>query len=158
MSSTIRILGLDPGLRRTGWGIIDYSGNELSYVSCGVVSPPTGESMPDRLLYLHDGLSSILSEHSPHEAAIETVFVGKNVSSTLKLGEARGICEFTPAKFGLSVSEYSPTKIKKSLVGFGRGGKSQIESMVKMLLPRAQWQYNDSADALAIAICHAHHR
>ena len=154
----IRIIGIDPGLRRTGWGVIDSDGVRLVYVACGSVVSDDAESLGYRLRQLFDGLSEVLARLSPLEAAIEQTFVNRDASATLKLGQARGIAMLVPARAGLSVAEYAPNVVKKSIVGAGHGEKAQIRMMIGVLLPKADPRSDDAADALAIAICHAHHR
>jgi crossover junction endodeoxyribonuclease RuvC len=154
----LKLLGLDPGLRRTGWGIIRVDGLRLSHVANGTVVPPDDRPMGERLAALHDGLSAVIAAHAPDEAAVEAVFVNKNPESTLKLGMARGVVMLTPARLGLSVAEYAPNQIKKSIVGAGHAEKTQIQLMVRTLLPGCKIASADAADALAVAICHAHHR
>jgi crossover junction endodeoxyribonuclease RuvC len=154
----IRIIGIDPGLRRTGWGVIDSDGVRLVYVACGSVVSDDAESLGYRLRQLFDGLSEVLARLSPREAAIEQTFVNRDASATLKLGQARGIAMLAPALLGLSIAEYAPNAVKKTVVGAGHGDKGQIRAMVKCLLPRAIPDSADAADALAIAITHAHLR
>ena len=154
----IRILGIDPGLRRTGWGLIESDGNRLIYVACGSLETSESDDLGSRLVVLHDGLAKVISEFQPGEAAVEATFVNANAAATLKLGQARGIAMLVPARAGLVVSEYAPNVVKKTVVGAGHGEKAQIRMMVGVLLPRADPQSEDAADALAIAICHAHHR
>jgi crossover junction endodeoxyribonuclease RuvC len=156
--AVIRIIGIDPGLRRMGWGIIDVLGNTLSFVDAGTITSNDKAELASRLCQLHDGLSDIIIKYIPHEAAVESTFVNKDAVATLKLGQARGIAMLVPAKGGLSVFEYAPNAVKKSVIGVGHGDKNQIQMMVKMLLPKAVFNSADSADALAIAICHAHNR
>jgi crossover junction endodeoxyribonuclease RuvC len=158
MSTAIRIVGIDPGLRRMGWGIIDVLGNSLGFVACGTITSDDKADLASRLCQLHDGLSEIIHSHMPHEAAVEATFVNKDAVATLKLGQARGIAMLVPAKAGLPVAEYAPNAVKKSVIGVGHGEKAQIQMMVKVLLPKANFSGPDAADALAIAICHAHHR
>jgi crossover junction endodeoxyribonuclease RuvC len=152
----MRLIGLDPGLRNTGWGVIDVSGNRLIHVADGSVQPDPGESLAWRLRELHDGLMEILSLYTPDEAAVEETFVNRNASSTLKLGEARGVVLLAPALAGLRVAEYSANRIKKSVVGVGHANKEQVQQMVRRLLPACEISSADAADALAVAICHAH--
>ena len=154
----IRIIGIDPGLRRTGWGVIDVDGNRLIFVGCGSVE--TRESLPlaERLVAIHAGLTRVLGEFQPIEAAVEQTFVNKDAVATLKLGQARGIAMLVPARAGLPVGEYAPNAVKKAVIGVGHGEKQQIHMMVKVLMPRAVFDSEHAADALAIAICHAHHR
>jgi crossover junction endodeoxyribonuclease RuvC len=154
----IRILGIDPGLRRTGWGVVVIDGNRLSYVACGSVTTDDKAALAVRLLTLHDGLRQVVAEHAPEEAAVEQTFVNRDPVSSLKLGQARGIAMLVPAIAGLTVAEYAPNLVKKTIVGAGHSEKIQIRMMVKVLLPKADPQSDDAADALAIAVTHAHHR
>ena len=154
----MRLLGLDPGLRRTGWGVIDARDNRLSHVASGVVVTDASRSLPDRLVQLHAGIAAVIERFAPDEAAVEETFVNNNAASTLKLGQARGIAVLVPAQAGLPVGEYPPNLIKKSVVGSGHAGKQQVIMMVRMLLPGCDPAGSDAADALAVAICHAHHR
>lgn len=156
--NAIRILGLDPGLRRTGWGVIDAVGSRLAYVACGTILPPESAPMGARLAFLHAGLMDILARFAPAEAAVEETFVNMNPSSTLKLGQARGVVLLAPAQKGLPVAEYAPLLVKKSVVGAGRAEKGQVRMMIGVLLPRAAPETEDAADALAVAVTHAHHR
>ncbi len=158
MAKAIRILGIDPGLRRTGWGIVDVDGNALRFVAAGTVRSDEAAALADRLCQLHDGLVAVLDQHRPDEAAVEATFVNKDASATLKLGQARGIAMLVPARAGLAVAEYAPNAVKKTVIGVGHGDKKQIQMMVKVLLPKSTADTADAADALAIAICHAHHR
>jgi crossover junction endodeoxyribonuclease RuvC len=158
MGHLIRILGIDPGLRRTGWGLIESEGNRLVYVACGSVETGERDELGVRLLAIHDGLVAVIERYQPEEAAVEATFVNTNAAATLKLGQARGIAMLVPAKAGLAVAEYAPNVVKKTVVGAGHGEKSQIRMMIGVLLPKADPQSEDAADALAIAICHAHHR
>lgn len=152
----MRLIGLDPGLRNTGWGVIDVTGNRLTHVADGTVQPNPGIPLAWRLRELHDGLMEILSLYNPDEAAVEETFVNRNASSTLKLGEARGVVMLAPALAGLRVAEYSANRVKKSVVGVGHANKDQVQMMVRRLLPACQISTPDAADALAVAICHAH--
>jgi crossover junction endodeoxyribonuclease RuvC len=154
----IRILGIDPGLRRTGWGLIESDGNQLIYVACGSVETSEKAALGVRLVAIHDGLIAVIEKYNPHEAAVEHTFVNSNAAATLKLGQARGIAMLVPARAGLTVAEYAPNLVKKSIVGSGHGEKAQIRMMIGVLLPQADPQTEDAADALAIAVCHAHHR
>jgi crossover junction endodeoxyribonuclease RuvC len=154
----VRILGIDPGLRRTGWGVVESDGNRLTFVGCGSVEPPDDLPLASRLLAIHDGLAGVLREFAPREAAVEQTFVNKDGVATLKLGQARGVAMLVPASFGISVSEYAPNQVKKTVVGAGHADKNQITVMLKILLPKAEPKSPDAADALAIAITHAHHR
>jgi len=158
MNRPIRILGIDPGLRRTGWGVVEYAGNRLGFIACGSVETSEKAALAERLLALHDGLTRVLDAFRPDEAAVETTFVNSNAVATLKLGQARGIAMLVPAKVGVPVSEYAPNLIKKTIVGAGHGEKAQIRMMIGVLLPKADPRSDDAADALAIAVCHAHHR
>lgn len=152
----MRILGIDPGLRNMGWGVIEVNGPRLSYVAAGVVHSE-GEDLSDRLCSLHIALTEVFRTYLPETAAVEHTFVNKDGAGTLKLGQARGIALLVPAQFGLRVAEYAPNKVKKTVVGVGHATKDQIKHMVKMQLPSADVSKADAADALAIAICHAHH-
>jgi crossover junction endodeoxyribonuclease RuvC len=154
----IRILGIDPGLRRTGWGLIESDGNRLIYVACGSVETSERAALGARLVVIHDGLVAVIEKFSPHEAAVEMTFVNANAAATLKLGQARGIAMLVPARAGLTVAEYAPNLVKKTIVGAGHAEKTQIRMMIGVLLPNADPQSEDAADALAIAVCHAHHR
>ncbi|MER8826018.1 crossover junction endodeoxyribonuclease RuvC [Mesorhizobium sp. M0938] len=158
MGETIRIIGIDPGLRRTGWGIVESLGNSLRFVASGTVRSDDKAALATRLCQLHDGLVEILHTAMPHEAAVEQTFVNKDAAATLKLGQARGIAMLVPARAGLVVAEYAPNAVKKAVIGVGHGDKKQIHMMVKVLMPKATFDTDDAADALAIAICHAHHR
>jgi crossover junction endodeoxyribonuclease RuvC len=155
---TIRIIGLDPGLRRTGWGVIEAVGTRLTFIACGTVMPPEEGGLAARLAVLHNDLSRILEAHAPDEAAVEETFVNVNPASTLKLGQARGVVMVTPALAGVPVSEYAALLVKKTVVGSGRAEKAQIRMMMKVLLPQADFKTDDAADALAVAITHAQHR
>lgn len=158
MTHSLRILGLDPGLRITGWGVIELKGTHLSHIAHGIVTSQNQESLPSRLLSLYTQLKEVIQMYSPQEAAVEETFVNKNPLSALKLGAARGIILLAPAEAGLYVGEYSANKVKKTVVGVGHADKDQISMMVGRLLPCSQGATKDAADALAIAICHAHHR
>lgn len=153
----MRIIGLDPGLRRTGWGVIEARGPVLSAVAQGTVTPPPELPLAERLRRLHDGLQAVLAEWRPQAAAVEETFMTRNGESTLKLGFARGVVLLVPALCGLEVAEYAPVTVKKAVVGTGRADKAQMLAMVCRLLPRAEVEGFDAADALAVAICHAHH-
>ena len=154
----VRIIGLDPGLRNTGWGVIESEGSRLSYIADGAVHSNADASLATRLLQIHQQLISVLNEFLPDEAAIEETFVNKDARATLKLGQARGAVMLAPAICQIPVSEYAPNVIKKTVVGAGHAEKDQVKHMVRLLLPRAVMKTADSVDALAIAICHAHHR
>ncbi len=153
----MRVLGLDPGLRHTGWGVIDVAGNRLSHVADGVVHAPIALPLAERLVALFLQLGTVVERFRPDEAAVEETFVNKNAASTLKLGHARGIALLVPAQRGVPVAEYSANLIKKSVVGAGHAEKEQVQSMVRRLLPGCAITEPDAADALAVAICHAHH-
>ncbi|HMF26931.1 MAG TPA: crossover junction endodeoxyribonuclease RuvC [Pseudolabrys sp.] len=154
----IRILGIDPGLRRTGWGLIEADGNRLIPIACGSLGTSGRAELGARLLAIHDGLIAVIERYRPHEAAVEATFVNTNAAATLKLGQARGVAMLVPARAGLMVAEYAPNVVKKTVVGAGHGEKTQIRMMIGVLLPKANPQSDDAADALAIAVCHAHHR
>ena len=156
--NAIRILGLDPGLRRTGWGVIVMDGARLSHVAHGVISPVDTLPFSERLLCLFEGIAAVVACHAPDEAAIEETFVTANGSSTLKLGHARAAAMLAPARAGLEVAEYAATVVKKSLVGTGGADKTQVAFMVRRILPTAGDPTADAADALAVAIAHAHAR
>ncbi|MBT5943590.1 MAG: crossover junction endodeoxyribonuclease RuvC [Rhodospirillaceae bacterium] len=152
----MRLLGVDPGLRFTGWGVVDIDGNRLRHVANGVVKSGKGE-LAQRLVRLHQGLDEVVSTHRPDSAAVEETFVNKDGQSTLKLGQARGIALLVPALAGIPVAEYAANSVKKSVVGYGHADKDQIGHMIGVLLPGALVESPDAADALAVAICHAHH-
>ena len=154
----IRIIGIDPGLRRTGWGVIEVDGPRLIYVASGHIASDNDEALAYRLRQIYEGLVSVLTSFQPREAAVEETFVNENAKATLKLGQARGMALLAPAMRGISVGEYPPNLIKKSVVGAGHAEKKQVQLMVSVLLPKAKFKTADEADALAIAICHAHHR
>jgi crossover junction endodeoxyribonuclease RuvC len=158
MQNAIRIIGIDPGLRNMGWGVVESLGSSLSFVAAGTVRSDAKADLASRLCQLHDGLSEVLHQHMPHEAAVEQTFVNKDAKATLKLGQARGVAMLVPARSGLAVAEYAPNQVKKTVIGVGHGDKAQIKLMVNMLLPKAKYDSDDAADALAIAICHAHSR
>jgi crossover junction endodeoxyribonuclease RuvC len=153
----MRLIGLDPGLRLTGWGVIEVEGNRLRHVAHGVVKVPTLDSLAERLRELFEGVAQVLEAQRPAEAAVEETFVNVNPGSTLKLGQARGVVMLAPARAGLPVFEYATNLVKKSVVGTGHADKNQIAMMVGRLLPGVDAR-QDAADALAVAICHAHHR
>jgi crossover junction endodeoxyribonuclease RuvC len=157
-ATLIRILGIDPGLRRTGWGLVSVEGNRLTYVACGSVRTDDKAALAVRLVAIHAGLRQVVAEFSPDEAAVEATFVSRDAVATLKLGQARGIALLVPAQAGLPVAEYAPNLVKKTIVGAGHADKAQIRMMVGVLLPRADPKSEDAADALAIAVTHAHHR
>lgn len=156
--SIVRILGIDPGLRRTGWGVVTIEGTKLAFVACGTVVSDQQDSLALRLTQLHAGISRIVRDLAPDEAAVEETFVNKDAQATLKLGHARAVALLVPALAGLPVAEYAANLVKKSVVGSGHADKRQIHAMVRVLLPKADPPSDDAADALAIAITHAHHR
>lgn len=156
--TAIRILGIDPGLRHLGWGLIEAEGSRLSFIACGTVQTQSGEDLAVRLCALHVGLTAIVAGHAPHEAAIEETFVNRDPQSALKLGHARAIGMLVPALAGIAVHEYAANLVKKTVVGTGHADKKQIGAMVRILLPRSDARTADAADALAVAICHAQHR
>lgn len=153
----MRVLGIDPGLRNLGWGVIEVDGSRLRHVGNGVCHS-TGTELAVRLLSLHEQLTDVLHKYAPDIAAVEKTFVNKDAVGTLKLGQARGIALLVPAQFGLPIGEYAPNSVKKTVVGVGHADKNQIAHMVKMQLPGVELAGPDAADALAIAICHAHHQ
>ena len=157
MGMTVKIvLGIDPGLAKTGWGIIRAQGNALSYVACGTIKTDAKTLSGDRLAQIYAALSDVLTEYQPTAAAVEEVFVNSNARTSLKLGQARGVCLLAPTLVGIQVAEYTPSQIKSAVVGTGRAAKDQIGFMVKTLLPTAKPDSEDAADALAVAITHAH--
>jgi crossover junction endodeoxyribonuclease RuvC len=158
MTNAIRILGLDPGLRLTGWGVIALDGVRLTHIAHGVIAPGAKDALSERLLALFIGVGAVIAEHAPHEAAIEETFMTANGSSTLKLGHARAAAMLAPAHAGLPVAEYAARYVKKAIVGAGAADKTQIAFMVERLLPAARGATLDAADALAVAITHAHAR
>lgn len=153
----MRVLGLDPGLRRTGWGVIAVAGNRLAHVADGVVHAPVDRPLAERLVALFRQLTKVLEDFRPDEAAVEESFVNRNAASTLRLGLARGVALLAPAERGVPVAEYSANLIKKAVVGAGHAEKEQVQMMVRRLLPGCAIAEPDAADALAVAICHAHH-
>ncbi len=152
----MRVLGIDPGLVKMGWGVISVEGSRLSHVANGVCRSGGG-SLAARLVALHDQLEDVIADHAPDAAAVEQTFVNTNGAATLKLGQARGIALLVPARAGLEVGEYAPNAIKKAVVGVGHADKDQIAHMIGLQLPGVALAGPDAADALAIAICHAHH-
>jgi len=153
----MKILGLDPGLGTTGWGVIHADGNRLSHIANGQLKTDASESLPKRLSHLASQLEAVLADHSADAAAVEEVFVNKNPQSTLKLGQARGVVLMVAARAGLEVGEYAPTLVKKAVVGTGGADKAQVHAMIQRLLPGCAIAGPDAADALAVAITHAHH-
>lgn len=158
MTQIIKLLGLDPGLRKTGWGVIISAGHRLTYVAHGVIESDEKADLATRLQQLHEGLTQMIVQYQPDEAAVEETFVNKNPGSTLKLGMARGVVMLAPAIHQIPVFEYAANRVKKAVVGAGHADKGQIETMIRHLLPTAGLVTKDAADALAVAICHAHHR
>jgi crossover junction endodeoxyribonuclease RuvC len=154
----VRLIGVDPGLAATGWGVIDIDVGQLRYVADGVVESDARMPLPARLVTLARGLETVIATYRPHEAAVEETFVNRNAVSTLRLGQARGVALLVPAQAGLPIAEYLPNLVKKTVVGTGHAAKEQVQRMVRVLLPGALLASADAADALAVAICHAHHR
>ncbi len=154
----VRLLGIDPGLRFTGWGLLEVDGNRLRHLADGVIATDDADAVPLRLKMLHNALQALIEEHRPDEAAVEETYVNRNGAATLKLGYARGIALLAPALMGVSVTEYGAKSVKKSVVGTGGATKDQVEIMVRRLLPGCVLKRADASDALAVAICHAHHR
>jgi crossover junction endodeoxyribonuclease RuvC len=154
----VRIIGIDPGLRNTGWGVISQEGSKLTYIADGAIHSDGDASLAERLLQLQAQLIDILKQYDPDEAAVEETFVNTDARATLKLGQARGVLMLAPAMLKLPVSEYAPNTVKKAVVGAGHAEKDQVKHMVKLLLPKARMRTADSTDALAVAICHAHYR
>ena len=153
----MRIIGIDPGLRNTGWGIIETYGDKIQEVANGVCETKKTDSLALRLKMIFEKLSIVITTYKPNHAAVENTFVNKDATNTLKLGQARGVCILAPALAGLNVEEYAPNAIKKAVVGVGHASKDQIQYMVKLQLPKTQLKNVDSTDALAVAICHANH-
>jgi crossover junction endodeoxyribonuclease RuvC len=153
-----RLLGIDPGLRFTGWGLVEAAGNRLRHIDDGVIATDGASGVPERLRALHEALAALLREHRPDEAAIEETYVNRNGTATLKLGYARGVALLAPALAGIPVAEYAALAVKRAVVGTGSAEKAQVQAMVRRLLPGARIRRADAADALAVAICHAHHR
>ena len=152
----MKIIGIDPGLRNMGWGVIAVDGPRLRHLANGIVHSEAGDLGP-RLAVLYRGLCAVIAEHAPDSAAVEQTFVNKDAVGTLKLGQARGIALLAPAEAGLEIGEYAPNAVKKTVVGVGHAAKEQIQHMVKFMLPGVTFAGPDAADALAVAICHAHH-
>jgi crossover junction endodeoxyribonuclease RuvC len=153
----MRVIGIDPGLRNLGWGVIDVAGARIAHVANGICHTDGGDELAQRLRSLHAQLTAVLAEHRPEAAAVEHTFVNKDAVATLKLGQARGIALLVPAQAGLQVGEYAPNAVKKTVVGVGHAAKVQIDHMVRLHLPGVAIAGPDAADALAVAICHAHH-
>lgn len=158
MAPLIRILGIDPGLRKTGWGVVTSEGSKIAFVGCGCIESDATLELSDRLRQLHEGLSRVIEFYAPDEVAVEETFVNRDPQSALKLGQARGIAMVVPAIAGLSVAEYAANLVKKTVVGVGHADKKQVQMMIRVLLPKANTTSADAADALAVAICHAQHR
>lgn len=158
MAGVVRVLGVDPGLRHTGWGVVDATGNRLSYVADGAIEPDPKLPLAERLKILFHGVRELVERFQPSECAIEESFVNQNPVSTLKLGHARAAAMLAPAEADIPVFEYKPNLVKKSVVGAGHADKTQVAAMVAMLLPGSKAGSPDAADALAVAICHIHHR
>jgi crossover junction endodeoxyribonuclease RuvC len=156
MSEMIRILGIDPGLRRCGWGVVEVRGSKIRFRDCGTIMPDTKAEMSERLLHIFRQMCAVIETHQPHRAAIEDTFMNTNAASALKLGAARAAAMLAPAEAGLRVENYAPRAIKKALVGTGKADKNQMAAMVAILLPGCSAKA-DEADALAIAICSANH-
>lgn len=155
---SIRIIGLDPGLKTTGWGVIDVAGSRVMHVGHGTIVSDSQQPLAERLAALFEGLCTVIRSLNPHEAAVEETFVNMNPLSTLRLGAARGVVMLAPAVCKLPVSEYAANRVKRSVVGVGHAEKDQVAAMVRRLLPLAGDVRQDAADALAIALCHAHYR
>jgi crossover junction endodeoxyribonuclease RuvC len=157
-ASVIRILGIDPGLRKTGWGLIEVTGSRLAFVSCGSIETEADSATAERLALIHRALANLIHDERPDEGAVEETFVNRDPQSALKLGQARGVALAALSLGGLPVAEYAANLIKKTVVGVGHAEKGQVAMMVKMLLPASEARSPDAADALAAAICHAQHR
>jgi crossover junction endodeoxyribonuclease RuvC len=155
---TVRLLGLDPGLRHTGWGVVDVTGNRLAHVADGAIHSSDDLPLAERLVQLHAALTEVMETYRPDEAAVEETFVNANAASALKLGQARAVALLVPALAGLRVAEYPNNQVKKAVVGQGRAEKTQVQAMIRILLPGCVIKTADAADALAVAICHAHYR
>ena len=156
--NTVRLLGLDPGLQHTGWGVVESTGNRLRHIADGVVSTTADLPLAERLCQLHRALNALMEIWKPDEAAVEHTYVNKNPGAALKLGQARGVVLLAPALAGLPVAEYQAMEVKRAVVGTGHADKIQVADMVRRLLPGATMKRADASDALAVAICHAHHR
>ena len=158
MHNSVRLLGLDPGLQHTGWGLVESAGSRLRHLGDGVISTDAGLPLAERLSVIYRGLVALIAQWQPDEAAVEHTYVNKNPGAALKLGQARGVVLLAPALAGLRVAEYQAMEVKRAVVGTGHAEKPQVEAMVRRLLPGATIRRADAADALAVAICHAHHR
>ncbi len=156
-TAPVRILGVDPGSRATGYGVIDKDGEQLHFVSCGVIRTSPKLKLPDRLKEIHDGISEVIVKHGPERAAVEEVFMSKNPSSALKLGHARGVIILAAMQHNLPIAEYSPRMIKQAVAGYGQASKAQVQQMVRLLLRLSAPPSHDAADALAVALCYANH-
>lgn len=156
MPASIRYLGIDPGLRAMGWGVIEVTGTRLRHIANGTITSSAKRSLAERLVELEAGLVAVIEAHAPDSAAVENAFVARDAAAALKLGQARAIALLVPSRAGLVVAEYAPNHVKKAVVGAGHAGKGQIQMMVEMLLPGCRAMSEHAADALAIAICHAH--
>ncbi len=154
----MRILGIDPGLQKTGWGVIESQGNRLIFVASGLIKTKPKDAMAYRLSCLHEGLMDVIKQYAPETSAIEETFVNQNPASALKLGQARGVLMCVPALYGVPVAEYGANKVKKSVVGTGHADKNQVGMMIRTLLPSCGQISEDEADALAVAIAHAHYK
>jgi crossover junction endodeoxyribonuclease RuvC len=157
VTKTLTVLGLDPGLTRTGWGVVTLTGSALKHLANGLIATKPSETLPIRLTQIHAALERLVETYAPDLAAVEETFVNVNAAATLKLNHARTVAILVPALHGIAVESYAPNHVKKSVVGFGHAGKDQIHAMVKVLLPGVEIAGADAADALAVAICHAHH-
>lgn len=153
----MKVLGIDPGLRNMGWGMIEVDGSRIRHIANGTIHSDGAQDLGARLSVLFRGLCAVIATHAPDEAAVEQTFVNKDATGTLKLGQARGVALLAPAEAGISVGEYAPNAVKKTVVGVGHAGKEQVQHMVRIQLPGAVFDSADAADALAIAICHARH-
>jgi crossover junction endodeoxyribonuclease RuvC len=158
MHNSVRLLGLDPGLQHTGWGLVESAGSRLRHLGDGVISTDADQPLAERLSVIYRGLVALIAQWQPDEAAVEHTYVNKNPGAALKLGQARGVVLLAPALAGLPVAEYQAMEVKRAVVGTGHAEKAQVEAMVRRLLPGATIRRADAADALAVAICHAHHR
>ena len=158
MHNSVRLLGLDPGLQHTGWGLVESAGSRLRHLGDGVISTDADQPLAERLSVIYRGLVALIAQWQPDEAAVEHTYVNKNPGAALKLGQARGVVLLAPALAGLRVAEYQAMEVKRAVVGTGHAEKPQVEAMVRLLLPGATIRRADAADALAVAICHAHHR
>jgi len=158
VTRAVRILGLDPGLQHTGWGLIESDGSRLRHLGDGAISTDASLALAERLCILHRGLTALMEELRPQEAAVEHTYVNKNPGAALKLGQARGVVLLAPALLGIAVAEYQAMEVKRAVVGTGHADKVQVQDMVRRLLPGATMRRADAADALALAICHANHR